>query len=45
MDMGLVWSISVAKANDPKGKVLIAYFSQTGNTDGFAQIIHESRNR
>lgn len=23
------------------GKVLIAYFSQTGNTDGLAQIIHE----
>ena len=34
-------SISVAKANNPGGKVLIAYFSQTGNTDGFAQIIHE----
>ena len=26
---------------NPSGKVLIAYFSQTGNTDGFAQIIHE----
>ena len=34
-------SISVAKAKNPDGKVLIAYFSQTGNTDGLAKIIHE----
>ena len=34
-------SVSVAKANNPGGKVLIAYFSQTGNTDGLAQITHE----
>ena len=34
-------SISTAKAKKTGGKVLIAYFSQTGNTDGLAQIIHE----
>lgn len=34
-------SISTANAKNPAGKVLIAYFSQTGNTDGLAQIIHE----
>ena len=34
-------SVSAAKAKNPDGKVLIAYFSQTGNTDGLAQIIHE----
>ncbi len=34
-------SVSIAKAKNPGGKVLIAYFSQTGNTDGLAQIIHE----
>ena len=33
--------VSAAKAKNPGGKVLIAYFSQTGNTDGLAQIIHE----
>ncbi len=38
---GEVKSVSAAKANNPGGKVLIAYFSQTGNTDGLAQIIHE----
>jgi len=38
---GEVKSVSVAKAKNPGGKVLIAYFSQTGNTDGLAQIIHE----
>ena len=36
-------SKSVSKTNDkPAGKkVLIAYFSQTGNTDGLAKIIHD----
>ena len=34
-------SISAAMAKNPGGKVLIAYFSQTGNTDGLAQVIHE----
>ena len=38
---GEVKSVSVAKAKNPGGKVLIAYFSQTGNTDGLAKIIHE----
>ena len=38
---GELKSVSVAKAKNPGGKVLIAYFSQTGNTDGFAQIIQE----
>ena len=38
---GELKSASAAKAKNPGGKVLIAYFSQTGNTDGFAQIIHE----
>lgn len=31
---------SVSSSQTP-GKVLIAYFSQTGNTDGLAQIIHD----
>lgn len=34
-------SVSIAKTKNPGGKVLIAYFSQTGNTDGLAKIIHE----
>ena len=39
--LGEVKSVSSAKANNPGGKVLIAYFSQTGNTDGLAKMIHE----
>lgn len=38
---GEVHSISAATARKSGGKVLIAYFSQTGNTDGFARIIHQ----
>jgi flavodoxin len=38
---GEVKSVSAAKAKNPGGKVLIVYFSQTGNTDGLAKIIHE----
>ena len=37
---GTVTSIHNAKA-EPAGKTLIVYFSQTGNTQGFAEIIHE----
>lgn len=38
---GEVKSIYGAKAEQTTGKTLIAYFSQTGNTDGFAKIIAE----
>ncbi len=38
---GELKSVCAAKANNPGGKVLIAYFSQTGNTDGLAKMIHE----
>lgn len=38
---GVRKSICTAKANNPGGKVLIVYFSQTGNTDGLAQKIHD----
>lgn len=38
---GTVGSIDSAKPDKETGKVLIAYFSQTGNTDGFADIIEE----
>ena len=38
---GELKSVSAAMAKNPGGKVLIAYFSQTGNTDGLAQMIHE----
>ena len=38
---GKVQSISTAKAKNHNGKVLIAYFSQTGNTDGLAKLIHQ----
>ena len=38
---GQVRSIYSAKAGQGTGKTLIVYFSQTGNTDGLAQIIHE----
>ena len=37
---GEVKSIS-RSTNQTNGKVLIAYFSQTGNTDGFAKIIQD----
>ena len=40
---GMVISTDNAKDDTPK-KVLIAYFSQTGNTDGFAEIIEEMTN-
>ena len=38
---GEVKSVYSAKAEQSTGKTLIAYFSQTGNTDGFAKIIAE----
>ena len=38
---GEVKSVYRNAAKSRTGKVLIAYFSQTGNTDGLAQIIHE----
>lgn len=38
---GELKSIYSANTEQGGGKVLIAYFSQTGNTDGLAQIIHE----
>lgn len=38
---GEVKSVYNAKAENKTGKVLIAYFSQTGNTDGLAKIIQE----
>ena len=38
---GEVRSVYRDAAKPRTGKVLIAYFSQTGNTDGLAQIIHE----
>lgn len=38
---GEMKSCSAAKAKNTGGKVLIVYFSQTGNTDGLAQMIHE----
>lgn len=38
---GEVKSSYAAQENRSTGKVLIAYFSQTGNTDGLAQIIQE----
>ena len=38
---GTVTSTSNANSDNTPGKVLIAYFSQTGNTDGLASIIEE----
>lgn len=38
---GEVKSVYSAKGENKTGKVLIAYFSQTGNTDGLAKIIQE----
>ena len=38
---GEVKSVYGTEKKDNGGKVLIAYFSQTGNTDGLAQIIEE----
>ena len=38
---GTVQSVYNGKASQETGKVLIAYFSQTGNTKGFAEIIEE----
>ena len=38
---GEIKSVYGAKAEQTTGKTLIAYFSQTGNTDGFAKIIAE----
>lgn len=38
---GEVKSVYAAKAEQKTGKTLIAYFSQTGNTDGLAKIIAE----
>ncbi len=38
---GKVKSIYNAKAEQKTGKTLIVYFSQTGNTEGLADIIHE----
>ena len=38
---GTVRSIYSAKAEQKTGKTLIVYFSQTGNTEGLANLIHE----
>jgi len=38
---GTVTSTLGVSSGQAPGKVLIAYFSQTGNTDGLAQIIHD----
>ena len=38
---GSVKSVNIAKTNEKANKTLIAYFSQTGNTDGLAKIIEE----
>ncbi len=38
---GKVKSVYSAKAEQKTGKTLIVYFSQTGNTEGLADIIHE----
>jgi formylglycine-generating enzyme required for sulfatase activity/flavodoxin len=36
-----VTSVDTSKSSDTAENVLIVYFSQTGNTDGFAEIIEE----
>lgn len=41
MDNGEVKSVYSAKAEHKTGKTLIVYFSQTGNTEGLANLIHE----
>lgn len=38
---GKVKSVYSAKAEQKTGKTLIVYFSQTGNTEGLADLIHE----
>lgn len=38
---GKVRSVYSAKAEQKTGKTLIVYFSQTGNTEGLANLIHE----
>ena len=38
---GKVKSVYSAKAEQKTGKTLIVYFSQTGNTEGLANLIHE----
>lgn len=38
---GKVKSVYSAKAEQTTGKTLIVYFSQTGNTEGLANLIHE----
>jgi len=38
---GEIRSIPNVNGGQSSGKVLIAYFSQTGNTDGLAKLIHE----
>lgn len=38
---GEVKSVYSAKAEQKTGKTLIVYFSQTGNTEGLANLIHE----
>jgi len=38
---GEVRSTSSVSGTQSSGKVLIAYFSQTGNTDGLAKLVHE----
>ena len=40
-DNGEVKSVYSAKAEHKTGKTLIVYFSQTGNTEGLANLIHE----
>lgn len=38
---GKIESVYSAKAEQKTGKTLIVYFSQTGNTEGLADLIHE----
>lgn len=38
---GQVTSTYTAQAEEKTGKTLIVYFSQTGNTEGLAELIHE----
>ena len=38
---GQIRSSYSARANETTGKTLIVYFSQTGNTEGLANLIHE----
>lgn len=40
-DNGEVKSVYSARAEQKTGKTLIVYFSQTGNTEGLANLIHE----